>query len=354
MIALFEWISNFLHQKFSYSLGIDLGTANTLIYSSRERGVTLNEPSMITIDKRNGEIIAIGREAKQMLGKTPPPLEVIRPLRKGVIADFDLTERMLRYFIRKARTEGRSLLNPRIAICIPSGATDVEKRAVLQVARDAGASQSYIIEEPMAGAIGTGVDILAASGNMIVDIGGGTSEVAVISLGGIVLYRSIKVGGDDLDLAILLYVKDQYRTIIGEITAERIKLRIGNVYPSEDSQGANGFQVKGRSLATGLPDIVTLHRDEIREACAGTIDMIAEIVNEALEQTPPELASDIKDKGIILTGGGALINGLDRLISERTGMLTSVVENPLTAIAEGTGKALEEMFLITRRKGIIY
>ncbi|MCX5803058.1 MAG: rod shape-determining protein [Proteobacteria bacterium] len=331
---------------FSKDLAIDLGTANTLVYV-KGKGIVSNEPSVVAIHKdARGvkKVIAVGEEAKKMLGRTPGNIVAIRPLKDGVIADFEITEAMLKYFIRKIHNK-KSYARPRIVISVPSGITPVEKRAVKESAESAGAREVYLIEEPMAAAIGVGLPITEPSGNMIVDIGGGTTEVAVISLAGIVYCNSVRVAGDKIDEAIIQYVKRKYNLLIGERTAELIKITIGSAYPFQNEEELT-TEVKGRDLVGGIPKTLEISSKEIREAIAEPVNSIIEAVRIALERTPPELASDIVDKGIVISGGGALLKNLDLLIKEVTRLPVIIAENPLTAVVEGAGKVLDEMGLL--------
>ena len=337
---IFDW----LYGLFSNDLAIDLGTATTLIYV-KGKGIVSCEPSVVAVqrDNRGGKkVLAVGREAKEMLGRTPGNIQAVRPLRDGVIADFEITEAMLRYFIARAHNR-RTLVKPRIIICVPFGITEVEKRAVKESAEGAGAREVYLIEEPMAAAIGAGLPITEPSGNMVVDIGGGTTEVAVISLAGIVYSQSVRVGGDKMDESIMAYMKRKYNMAIGEQTAERIKITIGNAYPLEQQLT---MEVKGRDMVAGIPKTVVVNSDEIRESLAEPTNAIVDAVLVALERTPPELAADIVDKGIVLTGGGALLKNLDVLLREETGLPVMVCENPQLAVVLGTGKVLDELSLI--------
>ncbi len=337
---VFDWVQGL----FSNDLAIDLGTATTLIYV-RGKGIVSCEPSVVAVqrDQRgNKKVLAVGREAKEMLGRTPHNIQAVRPLRDGVIADFEITEAMLRYFIARASNR-RTLVKPRIVICVPFGITEVEKRAVKESAESAGAREVYLIEEPMAAAIGAGLPITEASGNMVVDIGGGTTEVAVISLAGIVYSQSVRVAGDKMDEAITGYIKRKYNMAIGEQTAERIKITIGNAYPLD--QPAT-MEVKGRDMVAGIPKTVVVNSDEVREALAEPINAIVEAVLVALERTPPELAADIVDKGVVLTGGGALLKNLDVLLREETGLPVMVCDDPISAVVLGSGKALEHLELL--------
>ena len=330
-----------LYSSFSNDLAIDLGTANTLVYV-REKGLVLSEPSVVAIHKDTRKILAVGAEAKNMLGRTPGSIIAIRPMKDGVIADFEITECMLRHFITKVHNRKR-LVRPRIIICVPSGITQVERRAVRDSAESAGAREVYLIEEPMAAALGVGLPIEEPSGNMVVDIGGGTTEVGVISMAGIVFSKSIRVAGDYMDEAILNYVKRTYSLLIGERTAEEIKVQIGSACPVDDPRT---MDVKGRDLVTGLPKSVVVTDEEIRDALREPIQSIVDVVKHALEHTPPELASDIVDKGIMLAGGGSLIRGLDTLLREETGLPVVIADEPLTAVVTGTGMMLENIDLL--------
>jgi rod shape-determining protein MreB len=328
----------FLASVFSHDMGIDLGTANTLVFV-KGQGIVLSEPSVVAINKDTNEVRAVGTEAKNMIGRTPSNIVVIRPLKDGVIADFEMTEAMLRYFIRKVHNR-RRLVWPRIAIGVPSGITEVEKRAVVDSAKRAGAQNVYIIEEPMAAAIGAGLPVHEPAGNMIVDVGGGTTEVAVISLGGIVFCKSIRVAGDEMDEAIIQYLKRTYNLVVGERTAEEIKIKIGSAYPLKDELE---MQVKGRDQVAGLPKILTVRSEEIREALREPVDAIVEAVKATLERTLPELSADIVDRGVVLTGGGSLLRGLDKLLSKETGLHMTRADDPMTAVVLGTGKYLETL-----------
>jgi rod shape-determining protein MreB and related proteins len=330
---------------FSNDLAIDLGTANTLVYV-KGKGIVLSEPSVVavsTIPRAKSRVLAVGIEAKKMLGKTPGSIVAIRPMRDGVIADFEVTEAMLRHFIHKVHNR-RTFVRPRIIVAVPSGITQVEKRAVRESAESAGAREVFLIEEPMAAAIGAGLPITEPTCNMVVDIGGGTTEVAVISLKGIVYSRSVRVAGDKMDSAIIQYIKRKYNLLIGERTAEIIKTTIGNAYP--DPQNLETIEVKGRDLASGIPKILSIDSEEIRVAISEQIDAIVETVKIALEQTPPELSADIVDRGIILTGGGALLKNLDKLLREETSLPITVAERPLETVALGSGKALDNLDLL--------
>jgi rod shape-determining protein MreB and related proteins len=328
---------------FSNDLAIDLGTANTLIYS-KGVGIIADEPSVVVVQKdAKGikKVLAVGKEAKEMLGRTPGGIEAIRPMKDGVIADFEVTEAMLRYFIAKANKR-KTLVRPRIMICVPYGITAVEKRAVRESAESAGARSVFLIQEPMAAAIGAGLPITEPGGNMVVDIGGGTTEVAVISLAGIVFSKSVRVGGDKLDDAIINYIKRKYNLLIGERTAENIKINIGSAYPDEELDKKT-MEVKGRDLVAGVPRTVAVNSAEIREALSEPIGSILDAVKISLEKTPPELAADIVDKGVVLTGGGALLKNLDELLKHETGLPVMLSEDPLTAVVHGSGKALDQL-----------
>ena len=329
---------------FSTDLAIDLGTANSLIYI-KGKGIVSSEPSVVAVrvDGRGArKVLAVGREAKEMLGRTPGNIAAIRPMKDGVIADFEITEAMLRYFITRAHNR-RTLVSPRVVICIPFGITEVEKRAVREAAESAGAREVYLIEEPMAAAIGAGLPITEPSGNMIVDIGGGTTEVAVISLGGIVYSQSVRVGGDKMDDAIIQFLKKKYNMLIGERTAEMIKCTIGNAYPSDETQT---MDVKGRDLVAQLPKTLEINSDEIRDALQEPITAIVQALRDALEKTPPELSADIVDKGVMLAGGGALLKNLDLLLREETGLPVVICDDPLSAVVLGSGKMLTDNTLL--------
>ena len=319
-------------------IGIDLGTASVLVYI-KGKGVVLNEPSVVAIDKNTGRLLKVGAEAQAMLGRTPGNIVAIRPLRDGVISDYDMTERMLKEFIRKV-TGGFHLFPPRIMVCVPTGITQVEKRAVKESAQSAGAREVYLIEEPMAAAIGANLPIQEPTSNMVVDIGGGTTEVAVISLSGIVYSRSVRVGGDKMDESIMTHVKRKYNMLIGESSAEEIKIKIASAYPMDPEQQ---IEVKGRDLVTGIPQNIIITSEEVRKAISEQVDSIVQAVRIALEQTPPELAADIVDRGIVLTGGGALLKGLDQLLREETSLPITVVEDPLSTVVMGTGRALDNL-----------
>ncbi len=323
---------------FSNDIGIDLGTANTLVYV-RDHGIVLREPSVVAVQSGTSKVLSVGDEAKRMLGRTPANIVAVRPMKDGVIADFEVTESMLRHFIRKAHGR-RSFFKPRVVIAVPSGITEVEKRAVKESAMRAGAREVFLIEEPMAAAIGCGLPVQEAAGNMIVDIGGGTTEVALISLAGIVFSRSVRVAGDELDEAVMQYMKRAYNLMIGERTAEEIKIKIGSAYPIEKE---TTMEVKGRDLVAGLPKTLTITSQEVREALLEPVSTIVESVRVTLERCPPELSADLVDRGVVLAGGGALLRGLDKLLSEETGLPVHVAEDPLSAVAEGTGRALQEI-----------
>jgi rod shape-determining protein MreB len=346
-----RWKVMFLNRVlgwFSSDLAIDLGTANTLVYV-RGKGIVLCEPSVVAVrkDERGANrVVAVGKDAKMMLGKTPGNITAIRPMKDGVIADFEVAEAMLRYFIRKVHNR-RKLIRPRIIVCIPSGVTQVERRAVRESAESAGAREVYLIEEPMAAAIGAGLPITEPICNMVVDIGGGTTEVAVISLAGIVYSRSVRVGGDKMDLAILQHIKRKYNLLIGERTAESIKTTIGNAYPTAEVET---MMIKGRDLVSGIPKTLEINSDEIRESIQEQVDSIVETIKIALEQTPPELSADIVDRGIVLTGGGALLKNLDHLLRLETGLPITITSDPLSTVVLGSGKALEE---IETLKGVL-
>ncbi len=331
---MFSWLLGY----FSNDIGIDLGTANTLVYV-KDRGIVLREPSVVAIQQGSNRVLAVGEEAKRMLGRTPGNIVAIRPMKAGVIADFEVTEAMLRYFIRKAHNR-KWVVRPRIIISVPSGITEVEKRAVKDSATHAGAREVYLIEEPMAAAIGVGLPVQEPAGNMIVDMGGGTTEVAIISLAGIVLSRSVRVGGDEMDEAIVQYLKRVYNLMIGERTAEEIKISIGSAYPLGEELST---EVKGRDLVAGLPKTLTITSEEIREALQEPVSAIVEAIRITLERCPPELSSDLVDRGIVLAGGTSQLRGMDKLIAEQTGLPVHVAEDPLSAVAEGTGVVLHEL-----------
>ena len=329
---------NFVLGLFSNDMGIDLGTATTLVFVKGE-GVVLCEPSVVAIERGTSHVLAVGEEAKRMLGRTPGNIIAIRPMKDGVISDFEITEAMLRYFIKKVHHR-RVLVRPRIVIAIPSGITEVEKRAVKDSAERAGAREVFLIEEPIAAAIGVGLPIQEPVGNMIIDIGGGTTEIAVISLAGTVFSKSIRIGGDEMNEAIIEYLKKTYNLLVGERTAEDIKMKIGSAYPLEEEMS---IEVKGRDLVAGLPKIVTITSEEIRESLQEPLRAILEITKISLERTPPELAADLIEHGIVMAGGGSLLRGLDKLISEETGLPVHITDDPVTAVANGTGRVLSEI-----------
>ncbi|MCI0595538.1 MAG: rod shape-determining protein [candidate division Zixibacteria bacterium] len=329
-MGFFDLISN--------DIGIDLGTANTLVFV-RGVGIVLNEPSVVAVDTSNKKVLAIGASAKEMVGRTPGEISAIRPLKDGVIADFEITERLLSDFIKRV-VRHKYLMKPRIVISVPSGITEVEKRAVRDSAENAGAREVYLIQEPMAAAIGVGLPVDRPTGSMIIDIGGGTSEIAVIALNGIVNNTSIRIAGDELNEAIVLYLKKNYNLLIGELTAEEIKIKIGSAFPLEKEES---MEIKGRDLVAGVPKTLKISSVQIREALSEPVNAIVEAVRQALERTPPELAADILDRGIILTGGGALIRGLDKRLRQETNLPVNVAEDPLTCVVRGTGKVLENM-----------
>jgi rod shape-determining protein MreB len=333
--SMFGWLSN--------DLAIDLGTANTLVYV-KGKGIVLREPSVVAVrkDVRANKVLAVGKEAKMMLGKTPGNIVAIRPMKDGVIADFEVTEAMLRYFIRKVHNR-RTLVRPRIIISVPSGITQVEKRAVRESAESAGAREVYLIEEPMAAAIGAGLPITEPTANMVVDIGGGTTEVAVISLAGIVYSKSVRVAGDKMDYALLQYIKRRHNLLIGEHSAENIKVKLGNVLPEPPYEQTD---IKGRDLVSGVPKTITIDASEVRSSISEQVDTIVETVKSALEQTPPELAADIVDKGIVLTGGGALLRNLDRLLREETGLPIIIADDPLSSVVLGSGQTLDNIDIL--------
>jgi rod shape-determining protein MreB and related proteins len=322
---------------FSNDIGIDLGTANTLVFV-KDQGIVLREPSVVAVRSGTSQVLAVGDEAKRMLGRTPGNIVAVRPLKDGVIADFEMTESMLRHFITKVNN--KKWVRPRVVIAVPSGITEVEKRAVKESAAHAGAREVYLIEEPMAAAIGVGLPVQDAAGNMIIDIGGGTTEVALISLSGIVFSRSVRVAGDELDEAIAGYMKRAYNLMIGERTAEEIKIRIGSAYPMDKE---TSMEVKGRDLVAGLPKTLAITSQEVREALLEPIATIVESVRVTLERCPPELSADLVDRGLVLAGGGALLRGVDKLLQEETGLPVHIAEDPLSAVAEGTGRALSEI-----------
>jgi rod shape-determining protein MreB len=318
-------------------MAVDLGTANTLVYV-RGRGIALNEPSVVALNTNTGKIVAVGVQAKRMIGRTPGNIVAIRPLRDGVIADFDITERMLRYFIQKVHRR-RHLARPRLVVAVPSGITGVEQSAVKEAGHQAGARRVYIIEEPMAAAIGAGLPVHEPTGNMVVDVGGGTTEVAMISLGGIVTSQSIRVGGDEMDQAIIAFAKKEHSLMLGERTAEEIKMAVGSACPSPDEPHT---EIRGRDLVSGLPKTIVISAEEVRHAIAGPVSTIVDIVKTTLDKCPPELAGDVMDRGIALTGGGALLRGLDERLREETGMPIQLADNPLESVVLGTGKCVED------------
>ncbi|MFO7172101.1 MAG: rod shape-determining protein [Bacillota bacterium] len=328
---------------FGGDMGIDLGTANTLVYV-KGRGIVLQEPSVVAIDRDTKAPMAVGQEAKEMIGRTPGNIVAVRPMKDGVIADFEITQTMLKYFIQKAMPR-RSPFRPRVVISCPSGVTGVERRAVKDAAQHAGAREAYIIEEPMAAAIGAGLPVEEPTGSMVVDIGGGTTEVAIISLGGLVTSRSIRIAGDEMDEAIVQYVKRTYNLLIGERTAEEIKITIGSAYPVGEE---TSMEIRGRDLVTGLPRTLTITSEEVRRALAEPVSAIVETVKITLENTPPELAADIMDRGIVMTGGGSLLRGLDVLLSKETGMPVHVADEPMLCVVKGTGQALDSLHILKR------
>ena len=329
---------------FTKDMGIDLGTANTLVYV-RGKGIVVREPSVVAIQEDTKQVLAVGQEAKQMIGRTPGNIIAIRPLKDGVIADFDVTQSMLKYFIKRAYPKKSLFFAPRVVIGVPSGVTEVEKRAVEEAALQAGAKEAFLIEEPMAAAIGAGLPVEEPTGSMVVDIGGGTTEIAIISLGGIVTSKSVRVGGDELDEAIVQYIKKEYSLMIGERTAEAVKLNIGSAYPKAVDEK---MSVRGRDLVSGLPKTLNITSSEILDALKEPINTIVEAIKYTLEKTPPELASDIMEFGIVLTGGGALLSGLDKLVRKETGMPVTIAENPLDCVVLGTGKTIEEIETLRR------
>jgi rod shape-determining protein MreB and related proteins len=328
---------------FKSDIGIDLGTSSVLVYV-KGKGVVLQEPSVVAIDRDTNKVIAVGEEARKMLGRTPGNIIAIRPLKEGVISDYEVTQIMLKHFIEKAA--GKSLIRPRIVVCVPSGVTEVEKRAVLQATTQAGARKAYIIEEPVAAAIGAGIDIKEAKGHMIIDIGGGTTDVAVISLGGIVVSKSIKVAGDTFDESIIKFVRKKYNVIIGERSAEKLKIEIGTAYPREKEKIT---EIRGRCVMSGLPRLIRLNTSEMLDALEAPIKTIVEAVQTVLENTPPELSSDISDEGIVMTGGGSLLHGLDRLIEEKTGIAVRIADEPMSCVAIGTGHSLDNILMLEKQ-----
>lgn len=342
-------VLDFVLGQFSRDLGIDLGTANTLVYV-KGKNVVIQEPTVVALNRNGGGVYAVGNEAKKMVGRTPGNIVAIRPMKDGVIADFEITEAMIRYFINKAHGR-KALVRPRVVVCVPSGVTEVEKRAVMDATLQAGAREAYLIEELMAAAIGAGLPVHEPTGNMVVDVGGGTTEVAVISLGGIVTSRSIRIGGDEMDEAIVQHIRRTYNLMIGERTAEEVKIQIGCAKLFDDetlSEDQLQMDVRGRDLVTGLPKTMVITAEEIQRALAEPVAAIVDAVRMTLERTPPELAADIIDKGIIMTGGGSLLRGLDRVLSEDTGMPVTLADEPLTAVAKGTGAALEHFDVLKK------
>jgi len=329
---------------FSKDMGMDLGTANSLVYV-KGKGIVIREPSVVAIQKDTGQVLAVGEDAKRMIGRTPGNIVAIRPMRDGVIADFDVTQSMIKYFINKSLRSRTFLVRPRVVVGVPSGVTAVEERAVREAALQAGAREAYLIEEPMAAAIGAGLPVHEPTGNMIVDIGGGTTEVAVISLGGIVTSRSIRIASDEMDEAIISHVKRTYNLLIGERTAELIKIQIGTAYPISTQEIE---EVRGRDLVTGLPKTVNITSEEIYKALSEPVTSIIEAIKATLEQTPPELAADIMDRGIVMAGGGSLLQGLDRLVIEETGMPVHLADEPLLAVAYGAGRVLENIDVLRK------
>ncbi len=328
---------------FGQDIGIDLGTASVLVYI-KGKGIVLREPSVVAIDKNTNKLLAVGEDARRMLGRTPGNIVAIRPLREGVISDYDVTERMLKYFINKVTgNRGLKLFKPRIMVCVPSGVTEVEKRAVIDAAMQAGARKTYLIEEPIAAAIGAGIDIAKACGSMVVDMGGGTTDIAVISLGGTVVSTSIKVAGDKFDEAIVRYMRKKHNIMIGERTAEELKINIGTVFPRVQEVT---MDIRGRNLISGLPKTITVSSTEIMDALEESISSVVEAVHSVLERTPPELAADISDRGIVMTGGGSLVYGLDKLLQEKTGINVLIADDAISCVALGTGKALDNIEVI--------
>ncbi len=327
---------------FKNDIGIDLGTSSVLIYTSK-KGIVLAEPAVVAMDRNSNEILEVGEVAKNMLGKTPGNIIAIRPLKNGVISDYEVTQKMIKHFLGKAIGRNRLFIKPRIVVCVPSGITEVEKRAVMQATNQSGASETYLIEEPVAAAIGAGVDISEAKGNMIIDIGGGTTDIAVLSLGGIVVSKSIRIGGDEFDSCISRYIRREYNLIIGERSAEKLKINIGATFEGEEEET---MKLTGRYLPTGLPKEIEVGSSEIREALQDPIEAIFIAIREVLENTPPELGSDINETGIIMTGGGSMLTGLDKLIELRTNMVVNVAEEPMSCVATGTGKSLENIDIL--------
>ena len=332
----------FLYNYFSRDMGIDLGTANTVVHV-RGKGIVLQEPSVVALQRDTKNVLAVGLEAKQMIGRTPGNIVAIRPMKDGVIADFDITQTMLKYFIKKANPKG--LFKPRVVISVPTGVTEVERRAVIEASLQAGAREAYPMEEPMAAAIGAGLPVHEPTGNMIVDIGGGTCEVAIISLGGIVTSRSIRVAGDEMDESIVNYVKRTYNLMIGERTAEEVKIGIGSAYPVNDGES---MEIRGRDLVTGLPKTIRITSEEVRKALSEPVSAIVDAIKVTLEKTPPELAADIMDRGIVMAGGSSQLRGLDLLIAEETGMPVHLAEDPMLCVVRGTSRALEDIDTLRR------
>lgn len=349
---------SFIWQFFSYDIGIDLGTVNTLVLV-RGKGIVIREPSVVTIHKRTRQVLAIGTDAKRMLGRTPSTIEAVRPLRGGVISDFETTEAMLRYFIQKVHKNPKAtkwsmpkLAHPRVVVGIPSGVTEVERRAVQDACLSAGARQAYLIEEPMAAAIGANLSVEEPDGLLIVDIGGGTTEIAVISLGGMVFCRSLRVAGDEMDQAIISYLRTRYGMLIGDRTAEEIKIEVGSAYPDSPREAGGNLEtvVRGRDLSTGLPKSLKISSNEVREALTPILNQIITALQEVLEETPPELLADILERGITLTGGGALLRGMDKKIAEETKLPVWVVDDPLTTVVRGCGRVLDDLDLLSKVK----
>lgn len=334
---------NYLMGLFSNDMGIDLGTASTLVFV-KDEGIVLCEPSVVAIQKGSSRVLAVGEEAKRMLGRTPGSIVAIRPMKDGVIADFEITENMLRYFIKKVHHR-RVLVRPRMIIAVPSGITEVEKRAVKDSAEHAGAREVFLVEEPIAAAVGVGMPIQEPAGNMIVDIGGGTTEMAVISLAGIVYAKCIRIGGDEMDEAIIEHLKKTYNLMVGERTAEEIKIKIGSAFPLDEELT---MEVRGRDLVAGLPKLISISSEEVREALSTPINAIVEAARVALERTPPELSADLIERGIVMAGGGSLLRGIDKLLSEETGLPVHVTEDPITSVALGTGKVLDEIHYLKK------
>jgi rod shape-determining protein MreB len=337
-------VASMFSDLFSHDLAIDLGTANTLVHV-KGQGIVIREPSVVALNSVTNEVQAVGEKAKQMLGRAPANIIAIRPIKDGVIAHFEVTEKMLRHFIDKAKNNKKTLFKPRVVVAVPSGITQVEKRAVRDSAESAGASEVYLMEEPMAAAIGVGLPVQEPTGNMIIDIGGGTTEVAIISMSGVVYSKSIRIAGDEMDEAIVNYIKRKYNLLIGERTAEQVKIEIGSAYPLEERLTK---EVKGRDLVAGIPKTLIVTDEEIREALTETFGSIVEAVKIALERTPPELAADIVDKGVVVSGGGSLIKGLDTLLKEATGLPITLADDPLSAVANGAGYALDNAKLLKK------